>query len=161
MSTKHVAIGLLSACLATAGASLAAGTPAVSAVSGEASANSVNATMTIGSVQLKLLTRGERTVKLTCGLLGQLQGQNDDGSLQFQHTVACDDHSVFVLLTHTVVTPQSACTTRPGIVGTFREDSIVQGVDGPYTGATGQLTIAGTLNCGFNDMQITGTITRQ
>jgi len=129
-------------------------------VTGEASTNNLDQNTTLGSAELKLHAKGAGRIKLTCGLLGQIQAQNSDGSLTIQHTVACDDHSLLILNTTTFVTVQSACTTRPGFVGTFHEVSTVSAVDGPFAGATGQITSDGTINCGFNELQIKGTITR-
>jgi hypothetical protein len=154
------AAAVISMCVASLAWSSVARAQTVLTVTGDATTNSLNQTTTLGSAELRVKGNGVGTVKLTCGILGQLQGQNADGSLIFRHTLACDDHSVFVLMTHTVITVQSQCTGRPGVVGTFHEDSTLQGADGPYFGSTGTISIDGTINCGFNDMKISGSVTR-
>jgi hypothetical protein len=44
-------------------------------------------------------------------------------------------------------------------VGTFHEQSTLVGLDGPFRGTTGQVVIKGTLKCGFNEMEISGSLT--
>ena len=146
-------------CLAALGWHSISNAQTVYAVTGNVSTNSLDQNTTLGSVQLKLKSPAAQGAKFDCGLIGQLQSVNADGSLAFRHTVACDDHSLFVLMTRTEISVQNACVTRPGVVGTFRETSTIQGVDGPFAGSSGQLTIQGTINCGFNDMELTGSLT--
>ena len=160
MPTKIISAAVLSICFALMAWSSAAHAATVLTVSGEGSTNSLNATTTLGSTELKIKGKGQGTVKLTCGILGQLQTANPDGSFTFQHTVACDDHSLFVLNTRTAITVQGSCPGGAGIVGTFREESILTGVAGPFAGSTGKLETEGTINCGFNEFKITGTVTR-
>jgi len=155
-SAKLIALSLLSSSVAFAAPNLRSGEYRVT---GDITLNSLNQTTTLGSGGFKLQAKGGQ-VKLECGILGNLVGYNQDGSLNFRHTLACDDHSVFVLNTHTVVTPQSTCPARPGaIVGTFHEESDILGVDGPFAGSSGLVSIDGSINCGFNDMQARGTLT--
>jgi hypothetical protein len=158
MKTLKVAAALM--CLAAFGWHSISNAQTVYAVTGNVSTNSLDQNTTLGSVQLKLKSPGVQSAKFDCGLLGQLQSVNADGSLAFRHTIACDDHSLFVLMTRTEISVQNACVARPGIVGTFRETSIIQGLDGPFAGSSGEVTIQGTINCGFNDMELTGSLTR-
>jgi hypothetical protein len=147
-------------CSGLIGLSSAVGAQTHYTLTGEASTNSVDASTTIGAAQLKLKSSTGQILKAECGILGQLQSANQDGSFTFLHTLACTDHSLLQMLTRTEVTVQSACTTRPGIIGTFRENSVIQGIDGPFSGAIGQVIIEGTINCGFNDMEMKGSLTR-
>jgi hypothetical protein len=152
----------VSMCLAAlVSTSVAAAPDPTLSITGDGSTNSLNATTTLGSVELKVKGNGpgSSSVKLVCGILGQLQSQLSPVTLQFQHTVVCDDHSVFVLSTTTTITPQSFCPTG-GVVGTFTETSNLTGIAGPFAGVTGTLNTTGTLNCGFNELTITGTATR-
>ena len=160
MSKKRATVAAALICLASWGGSSAVRAQTVLSVTGNASTNSLDQTTTLGSAELRLQGKGVGTVKLVCGILGQIQALNPDGSRIFRHTVACDDHSLFILTTHTVITPQGGCPVGLGIVGTFHEDSTVTGVVGPFSGSTGKLRIDGTINCGFNEMNITGSMTR-
>jgi hypothetical protein len=147
-------------CLATLGWQPVCSAQTVYAVTGDGSTNSLDQSTTLGSVQLRLRASTGEVLKFECGLLGQRQSVNADGSLAFRHMVACNDHSLFVLMTRTEITVQNACVGRPGVVGTFRETSVIQGVDGPFAGSSGEVAIKGTINCGFNDMEIKGSLTR-
>jgi hypothetical protein len=131
-------------------------------IKGTGSTNSLDLTTTLGSAELTIKGRGKgtATARLTCGILGELQGGYPDGSLAFQHMVACDDHSLFILASRTTISVQGPCVGRPGIIGTFSEESTLTGVDGPYAGATGELRIEGAIECGFNDMTIEGSMER-
>jgi hypothetical protein len=128
-------------------------------VQGEAQTSNLSQTTTLGSANIRLKIARGPEIKLQCGILGLLQGQNMDGSLRFQETVACDDRSIFTLNTRTVISPSGACANGQGIVGTFHEDSVLTGIAGPYLGATGQLSINGTIDCGFNKLSIEGSFT--
>ena len=156
--TRNTAAMLL--CFGLIGLSSAVAAQTHYTVTGDASTNSVDQSTTIGSAQLKLKSSTGQILKAECGILGQLQSANQDGSFTFLHTLACNDHSLLRMLTRTEITVHSACTTRPGIVGTFRESSVVYGIDGPFFGASGQLNIEGTIHCGFNDMEMKGSLTR-
>ena len=149
-----------SLCFAICGWTSAAEAETVYIVAGDGTTNSLNQTTTLGSAQLKIKTNGQNTIRLVCGILGQLTASNPDGTLAFTHTVACDDHSLFFIQTHTTITPQSTCPGGQGIIGTFHEDSVITGAVGPFTGTTGTMTIDGTIKCGFNELNISGTITR-
>jgi hypothetical protein len=128
-------------------------------VQGEGQTSNLSQTMTLGSASMRLKIARGPEVTLQCGIVGVLQGQNPDGSLRFQETVACDDRSIFTLSTRTVISPSGVCANGQGIVGTFHEDSILTGIAGPYLGATGQLSIDGTIDCGFNKLSIGGSFT--
>jgi len=124
---------------------------------GEARTNSLGTMMTLGSAQLQ----GNRGLKLRCGVHGVLQGFNaEDGSLHFQHTIACDDHSVFILDSHTQIKVENDCQAQgmAGSIASFEETSAMVGVDGPYADWTGTAWMSGRIDCGWNHMKITGRI---
>ncbi|MDO3378772.1 hypothetical protein [Geoalkalibacter halelectricus] len=124
---------------------------------GESSTNSLSGVMTLGSAQLQ----GNRGFRLRCGVQGVLQGFNEqDGSLYFRHTVACDDHTLFILDSHTHIKVDGDCQDQglSGITGSFTEKSTMVGVDGPYTGWTGTARMTGKIDCEWNRMQISGKI---
>jgi len=125
------------------------------ALEGTGHTNILDSGTTLGSAEIEA---GGRT--LHCGILGQLQTTNPDGTLAFQHTLSCEDHSLFLLHTHTTIEAQSACPTRSGSVGVFEETSVIEGMDGPFAGWTGEDAIAGTIDCGFVDFTFTASLTR-
>jgi hypothetical protein len=134
--------------------------PAGVTIQGDAHTISLSPTSTLGSANIRLKTALGPEVRLQCGILGVLQGVNsNDGSLNFIHTVTCDDRSVFILNTHTVISPQPGTCSNGGIKATFHETSVLVGFAGPYANATGNVTIDGTIDCGFNTMTITGSLT--
>lgn len=133
--------------------------PTAVTIQGEAQTSNLSQTMTLGSANIRLKIALGPEVKLQCGILGVQQGINPDNTLLFQHTVTCDDRSIFILTTHTVISPTGACTPNPGIIGTFHETSDLVGMAGPYSGATGKVSIDGTIDCGFNKMSIQGSLT--
>jgi hypothetical protein len=130
-------------------------------VTGDGATNSLDASRTLGSIELKLKPKGQiNAIKLVCGISGQLTGGNFP-LLNFQHTVVCEDHSLIVLNTTTTLTVQGSCTVPAGtLLATFHEESSVVGLAGPLAGATGTLTTDGTINCGLNNFTTTGTLTR-
>ncbi|KIH77902.1 hypothetical protein SAMN05660860_02456 [Geoalkalibacter ferrihydriticus] len=124
---------------------------------GQAYTNSLSEVTTMGSARLK----GIKGVDLRCGLQGALQGINqDDGSLYFKHTVVCDDHTVFILDSHTVMQVEGDCQAqgRPGIIAGFEESSSMVGVDGPFAGWAGTAWISGRAECGWNRMEVKAEI---
>jgi hypothetical protein len=128
-------------------------------IQGNAQTSNLDSTRTLGSANIQLKIALGPLIQLQCGILGVLQGQNSDGTLLFQHTVTCNDRSIFALTTHTVISKTADCTLPArGIVGTFHEDSSLVGLAGPYAGGTGQVTIDGAINCGFNTMTIAGLL---
>jgi hypothetical protein len=160
MVSKKVTATVISMCFAALASTAAAA--ATLTVTGEGATNSQPDATTLGSIELKVKGNGpgSSSVKLVCGIRGQIVGQLSPTTLQFLHTVVCDDHSQFLLETTTTVTPQGPCPSGPGFVGTFTETSAVAGVAGPFADVTGTLNTNGTINCAFNDFTTTGTLTR-
>jgi len=133
--------------------------PTAITIQGDAQTSNLNQTRTLGSANIRLQIALGPALKLRCGILGELQGQNPDNTLLFQHMVTCDDRSIFALTTHTVISVTGSCPVpATGFVGTFHEDSSLLSLAGPYAGRTGQVTIDGTINCGFNTMTIAGSL---
>jgi hypothetical protein len=128
-------------------------------IQGEAQTSNLSQEMTLGSANIRLRITQGAEVKLQCGILGVRQTINSDRTAVFQHTVTCDDRSIFLLTTLTVISPTGVCTLpNVGIIGTFHETSDLVGIAGPYRRATGNVSIDGTIDCGFNKMSIQGSL---
>jgi len=131
---------------------------------GDAQTSNLGTSTTLGSANIRLKLAQGPELKLQCGILGVQQvtpvtPTAASTTLQFLHTVTCDDRSIFILNSTTVISATGACTAPAmGIVGTFHETSDLTGVAGPYVKRTGHVTIDGTISCGFNKMTIAGTI---
>ena len=131
--------------------------------------NAVQPGTTLGTVRLKL---GEKRMK--CGILGQ-GAVGNDGSINFVHTLVCNDKVIFPLTGDTIHSQVTLNTTGfanvqacpegfpPGsTVGTFQETSVP--IPGTGRGVfsdveRGEIQINGTINCLFTiDMSFSGAV---
>lgn len=132
--------------------------------------NAISPTNTLGIVKMRI----NDGPKLSCGLIGSqaiFNEQTDiplgvDGSapLQFDHTIACNDHSQITLRTWGYFTSVPETCSIPGSLNfSFIEYSVPnplklkKGLFADTTG--GQLAIVGNIDCAANiDMEFTGEI---
>lgn len=137
--------------------------------SGKIFDNGIHLGETLGTVHLKL---GEK--KMKCGMFGQGSVGND-GTINFVHTIVCDDQVVFAPTGETIHSQLSLNTTGyadvqacpdwypPGSTfGSFEETAVpIPGTGrGVFAGVnTGEVHISGTINCQTSiDMQFSGAI---
>ncbi len=99
MYVKVVTAAVAVICFASLTWSSASHAQTVLSVTGDARMNSLDGATTLGSAELRFKGQGSETVKLVCGIRGQVLAQTGANSFTFRHTVACADHSVFVLET--------------------------------------------------------------
>jgi hypothetical protein len=167
----------ISVLIAIAGQADAASCPAgtvATAVKGKIFNNAVPPGITLGTAQLEI---GDRT-KVKCGIMGN-GGVGFDGSINFIHTLVCDDslpvtnpatgqretvHSQLTLNTTGTSAFQACNPSNPlgGSYGTFKETSVPVPATGRgmFQGVTvGRVVIEGTMNCQFAiDMKLQGEI---
>jgi len=168
------ALSVLIAVAGQADASCPAGTTATS-IKGKIFNNAVSpAGITLGTAHLEVDGHG----KVKCGIMGN-GGVGSDGSINFMHTLVCDDsllitnpatgqreavHSQITLNTTGTSAFQACNPSNPlgGSYGTFRETSVpMPGTGrGMFQGVTaGRVVIDGTMNCQFAiDMKFQGEI---
>src|SRR5688572_12883337 len=103
MVSNKVTATVISMCFAALASTSAAA--AELRVTGEGATNTQPDATTLGSIELKVKGNGpgSSSVKLVCGIRGQIVGQLPPVTLHFQHTVVCDDHSQFQLQTTTTI----------------------------------------------------------
>jgi hypothetical protein len=142
-------------------------------VSGKIFNNAVQAGTTLGTVHFTL-GPARTGKKMKCGLLGL--GGSGDASLNFVHTLVCDDQVVFptgdivhsqLTLTTTGTISAQPCLSPPfppgSITGAFTETSVpnpqIPG-RGVFAGVErGVIQIQGTINCLFTiDMEFSGAV---
>jgi len=137
-------------------------------IAGKIFNNGVQPGTTLGTVHMKVDRK-----KMKCGILGQ--GAAINGSINFIHTIVCDDHEIFPLTGDTIHSQLTLNTTgsindescpdgfpEGSTFGTFTEiSSPIPGTGrGIFTGLEpGEINIEGSINCLFAiDMSFSGDI---